>query len=54
MGREKDDTIGIKHGKPDLIRIGMFSEPLYISSGEAYTPKKGGNPVNTSVQKSNV
>ena len=41
MGREKDDTTGIKHGKPDLIRIGMFSEPLYISSGEAYTSKKG-------------
>lgn len=42
MGREKNDTTGIRHGKADLIRIGMFSEPNYISSGEAYTPKKGG------------
>ncbi|KAJ3358437.1 hypothetical protein HDU91_005227 [Kappamyces sp. JEL0680] len=43
MGRQKDDTTGYHFGKSDLDRIGMFSEPNYISSGEVYTAKKGVN-----------
>ena len=42
MGREKSDTTGYHFGKSDLDRIGMFSEPNYISSGEPYTANKGG------------
>ncbi|KAI8806580.1 hypothetical protein BJ742DRAFT_679931 [Cladochytrium replicatum] len=35
-----DDSFGNKYGRPDLDRIGLFSELGYISSGEQYVEKR--------------
>ncbi|KAI8907374.1 hypothetical protein EDD86DRAFT_209408 [Gorgonomyces haynaldii] len=45
MGRSKKElgSIGTQYGKTDLVRMGLFSEAQYISSGEQYNTKKGGS-----------
>ena len=38
----KAEELGMKYGRPDLVRMGLFSEAQYVSSGESYNPKKAG------------
>ncbi|KAJ3324324.1 hypothetical protein HDV06_000363 [Boothiomyces sp. JEL0866] len=37
----KQELSGFHYGRSDLTRMGIFSEPNYISVGEPYQPKKG-------------
>jgi hypothetical protein len=43
MGKSKKDemnSIGTHFGKTDLVRMGVFMESQYISTGENYNGKK--------------
>jgi Domain of unknown function (DUF4586) len=43
MGKSKKDGInqtGVRYGKTDLVRMGVFMEGQYISSGEQFNGKK--------------
>ncbi|KAI8899070.1 hypothetical protein BC833DRAFT_396313 [Globomyces pollinis-pini] len=37
----KEELTGQHYGRADLIRMGIFSEPNYVSSGEPFVAKKG-------------
>jgi hypothetical protein len=37
---KKQEPTGSKYGRSDLIRMGIFSEPNYITVGEQYVSKK--------------
>jgi hypothetical protein len=45
MGKQKAENYGNQFGKPDLARIGLFSEAQYISVNEPFSSKKMGDQV---------